>query len=337
MLFLASIDRLNREELLDLLAFVEGATFGETLHEAWGATVVRAKKAASVAGHSTSALLKKAGRKVEAAKKTTIAKAGEVFNRVAATNEEMVGRFDSLRYEPVKLAEKVAAKRLELSSRDDAALRRGLLDQLCNLGAVPKKDCADSAVISRKVLDQVAKQMKIDTKMVAPEEVERIVFEKYVEDLLKKIQEALAKSGPEQEAELERELQESLGKMSRGNLEAMRKAMNLDELTARSLMGVFKSGGVTVATLTAVHAFGFGAFLALTTMIKALSLLIGVAFTFGTYTAATSFLGFLIGPGLPLAVLAAGGGTALWQRRKYRRSLLATLVAAMHAKLAADQ
>ncbi|HPQ71344.1 MAG TPA: hypothetical protein PKW95_19610 [bacterium] len=337
MLFLAAIDRLNHEELLDLVAFGEAASFLSTLREPTEKAATKAKHLLGRAGQRADKALDWLAKKSENANRKNVKKFGSILCGIHAGHEALLERYNSWNFSPFTLNESIIRKRTEIQGLDDAVLRKRMLQLLCQLAHVPKKERENPQVISRAVLARAAKHMKIDTTMIAPEDVERKIFELHLEDLLKRIQAALTKGGPEMEKELEEHLQEVLGQLSRGEQEAMRQAMSLDELTAKSMLKTLRAGGMTLGTLAILNASGMGVFLMLTTMIKAFSLLLGTTFAFSTYMAATGFLGFLLGPiGIPLTVATAATGSSLWSRRKHQDALLTTLMASLHARLAVE-
>ena len=337
MLFLAAIDRLNYEELLDLVAFGEAASFLSTLREPTEKAAAKAKHLFGRAGQQADKALDWLAKKSEQATRENMRKLGSVLSGVHSGHEALLERYNSWHFDPFTLNDAIIRKRTELQGLDDTALRKQMVQLLCQLAHVSKKERDDPQAISRAVLARAAKQMKINTTMIAPEDVERKVFELHLEDLLKRIQATLQRGGPEMEKELEDHLQVVLGQLSHGEQEAMRQAMSLDELTARSMLKTLRAGGMTFGTLAILNASGMGVFLMLTTMIKAFSLLLGTTFAFSTYMAATGFLGFLLGPiGIPLTVATAATGSSLWSRRKHQDALLTTLMASLHARLAVE-
>lgn len=72
----------------------------------------------------------------------------------------------------------------------------------------------------------------------------------------------------------------------------------------------------TIAVLAIAEASGFGLFLAATTTLKAIGLLFGVTFAFGTYTTLTTILGIITGPigWITLPIIVA---TTLWYNRYF--------------------
>lgn len=82
----------------------------------------------------------------------------------------------------------------------------------------------------------------------------------------------------------------------------------MDELSAKSILAFLKTATATGIAQMVVGGFGFGAFLFITTMLKAFSLLLGVTIPFGVYTAATGGLAFLLSVPSFLIVMGIAGG-----------------------------
>jgi tellurite resistance protein len=86
----------------------------------------------------------------------------------------------------------------------------------------------------------------------------------------------------------------------------------------------------TAAALAAANATGFGIFLATTTGLHAISLLLGMSFSFATYTTATVALGTILSPvgfiGIPLAVGAVAFYKTWRNQPHYQKLLLVFLL-----------
>lgn len=86
----------------------------------------------------------------------------------------------------------------------------------------------------------------------------------------------------------------------------------------------------TAAALAAANATGFGIFLATTTGLHAVSLLLGMSFSFATYTTATVALGTILSPvgfiGIPLAVGAVAFYKTWKNQPQYQKLLLVFLI-----------
>ncbi len=72
--------------------------------------------------------------------------------------------------------------------------------------------------------------------------------------------------------------------------------------------------------------FGFGAFLFLTTFLKAFSLLLGTTFSFGTYLTATGLLAFILSFPFLLLLATSTGGIMLVQLQRQLADEVAKLV-----------
>jgi hypothetical protein len=140
--------------------------------------------------------------------------------------------------------------------------------------------------------------------------LENEVFQSFVKQLVEGLQKHLQRLGPKQTEELERLLRLQLMRLSEADREAIREALKVDRLSAETMLSVFKTGGGTLIAQMLIGSFGFGAYLFLATTLKAVGLLLGTSFAFGTYIVANSFLAFLLsGPFWLLVVLLAGGIT----------------------------
>lgn len=333
MLFLAAVDRFTREELLDLLAFVQAATFLAALRQPTEAMVAKTKKGLENAGKTTSTFLANLRHKTRGSNRISALYAVSL-DALARGSGKAALRLEEVGFSPFQLSDQIKAEKSKLEPLATDDLRHLLISQLARLGKVPEDKRHNPRELSLKVISEAARALKIDTNMVSPEDAERLVFEKYVENLITQIRDRLKKGGPELEAQLEEELRGLLEKMSAGEQDSIKQAMGLEKLTASAILNIFKSGGAAVAILGGMHAVGFGLFLAATTTLKAFALLTGLSIGFGVYTATATLLGFLTGPvGMVLAMTLASGTAGLFQYRKNRRNLLLNLVATMHYRL----
>ena len=107
----------------------------------------------------------------------------------------------------------------------------------------------------------------------------------------------------------------------------IQKSLGIRDLTGKTLREVFLKSGLPVAGLATVQAGGFGAYLALTTIMHAVfTSLLGITLPFAAYTGATSALAFLSGPvGIVLSLGVAGLGY-FWGQHRIQRSQYAMVV-----------
>jgi|LSQX01.1.fsa_nt_gb hypothetical protein len=140
------------------------------------------------------------------------------------------------------------------------------------------------------------------------EALEALVFEHCVKEKIAQLQEQVTQLTGSKLEEFEAVLREQLQSLSKAEQEAIRATMGLEELSAKHVISILKQTSSIALAQMIVSGFGFGAYLFLTTLIKSFSLLLGVTFSFGVYTAATSMLAFLLsGPFLLIASLMGFG------------------------------
>jgi uncharacterized protein YaaW (UPF0174 family) len=334
MLFLTAIDRMDKDELLDLLAFAESATFQSAMREAVESGIGKGKRFASASFRWGSKVLLSGQSFLDSSKYRISRTTGRTLGAAGRGSETVADFVRSVKFDPHRLTEEIPKQRERLAQLSEAKLRHRLVRLIGELAGVKVNSASIPENLTSKTLMAVARYLRINTQLVSGEDVERLIFERYVEDLLKKLKAGLKDMKPDEEQRLEELLREELDRLSSGDREAIKKAMKLDELTEHSLLQMVKSGGIAAGTLMAMEVAGFGLFLAATTMLHALSLLIGTTFAFSTYTAATAFLGFLTGPiGATLAVVLVTGTTGGFGYRSFRLSMLTTLVCSLHARL----
>ena len=71
--------------------------------------------------------------------------------------------------------------------------------------------------------------------------------------------------------------------------------MELDSVTAGAIIGDLWSTGLAMSLLVTLNSFGFGIYIAATTMLKDLTLLTGISLAFGAYVATDLVLGVFFG------------------------------------------
>lgn len=111
------------------------------------------------------------------------------------------------------------------------------------------------------------------------------------------LEEALSSQTEEQRRQTEAAIDQSLRAMSGEQREALRQALQLDRIGGDTILKVLRSAGAPAAVMIAVQASGFGAYLALSTVISAVfTTFLGVGLPFGAYAAASSGLSAITGP-----------------------------------------
>jgi hypothetical protein len=260
----------------------------------------------------TAVLNEAAQRAMLATKGTLLSVAGKATRRFWPTGSEHILDFNrATDWSSAVLPSLIERESERLSHLSDDLINAGIRRHLIELAGTAA-DLGD-AELSEAVVAKAAHSLRLDADGCSDSvSLEGRVFEEGLREIIPQIQAMLRKIPATESQNLERLLRAEIEKLSPANREAMRKALHIDELSARALISVLKSGSALMLTQVLVGGFGFGAFLFLATTMKAIGLLIGTTFAFGTYTAASSFLSFLLsGPFFVLVVLASGG-VALW-------------------------
>jgi len=164
-------------------------------------------------------------------------------------------------------------------------------------------------VLAHAVVHRAAMSLKVDSRLYPdPLSLESAVYERIVRDMYETLQKRVATLSAAGQAELEELLRHEISKLTQSDKEALRKALGLEALTAGTMLTFLKTTSAVAAAQVLITGVGFGSYLFLATFIKALSLLLGITFSFGTYLAATSALAFLLsGPFLVIVAGISGG------------------------------
>lgn len=193
-----------------------------------------------------------------------------------------------------------------LSERQLSRMLRVRTAEIAEVDEQAAEQVLEAAIVNRAMK---ALGKKFDNRMfensVNPEEA---VYAVCIEELMEAIQKRLNKMSYDEEDQVKKALEEEMAKLSEMDQEAIKRATGLESLSSEAILKFLKTtSGVAFAQLL-IGGTGFGAFLFLTTSMKALSLLLGVTLPFVSYVAATTFLSFLLsGPFLLLIVGLSGG------------------------------
>ncbi|NLV91721.1 MAG: hypothetical protein GX030_04915 [Firmicutes bacterium] len=281
MLFMIGLDRLSREEKIALLAQLNAINSRNVLSEGAQQGLKRGK------------------------------------DLVFQVSQLLLGQFSSDWAEGVKrmkeqldwdvntLQAAIEREYRQLDALGEFDLGKNLLVRMAQIAGVDPT--SSTSAVSEALIKRAAKACKIPIDQDI-EVLEALVFEHCLEEKIAQIQEQLTQMTDSELEELEAVLREEIQSLSQAEQEAIRTTMGLDELSAKHVITFLKqASGIALAQMI-ISGFGFGAYLFLTTLIKSFSLLLGVTFSFGVYTTATSALAFLLsGPFLLLASLMGFG------------------------------
>jgi hypothetical protein len=210
-------------------------------------------------------------------------------------------------------------------------LLRGIRD-CCVTRTGLQSTCSDT-LLSVKIIEEAAAFYDIG-EWLTPAEKAEAVARRHQEESLANLRKMVAKMSAKERADLERAITEELHQLPHEQREAVVRDLRLDSLSGEAVTKALLAAGGPLASMAALSAAGFGAYLALTTIIHAVATtVLGITLPFAFYTTATSALSLLTGPvgwllaGLTMLV------TWHFSERKLSRSLFAGLVTTAADKL----
>ncbi len=180
--------------------------------------------------------------------------------------------------------------------------------------------------ISAKCITSSAKYLKVADYLTVAQKADAI-HRRYLEKVLSSIQKELIKQDGKKANETEVEIERNIQNLSEDEKQKLKEVLDLRDLTGSEIRAVLMKTGTPALIMTALSASGFGAFMALTTIIHAVfTTILGVTIPFAFYTGATSALSFVLGP----AGVALVAGTTLWQftkgNKKIKNELISQLI-----------
>lgn len=287
MIYYLGISRMNRQEKIALTAQLQSLTGLNVVGDA-------ARKAAAKA---KTGLLGGLAHLLDGRGK------GEYAERVRETERK-------ISWDTETLAHRLDEKLLSLGLLSDEQLIARLRECLCKLAEA--EDAADDQGIATGILQRAARSMKIDPSFYVDQALlERVVFDAAVQRQCKALEERLQKLSPAESAKMAAILEEELNRLTQSEREAICQFTGTQQLSGQAVLSILRTlSGVAMAKLVFTGA-GMGAFLFLTTAMKATSLLLGVTLSFGTYATATSALAFLASAPVMALVAGLSGGFIL--------------------------
>jgi hypothetical protein len=188
-------------------------------------------------------------------------------------------------------------------------------------------DVHDLGTMSTRLIEEAAAGMDISSDLLLSQQADQIAIN-YLKQCEEGIQEKLREQTSDEAAASERDLGALLDKLTPVERLEIQKSLNLEHLSAKSLRETIMNTGVPIAGIAGVQAAGFGAYLALTTVMHAVfTSMLGITLPFAAYTTATSALSLLTGPAGITISLGVGFLGYFWGRRKIERSQFAMIVA----------
>lgn len=163
---------------------------------------------------------------------------------------------------------------------------------------------------------------------LAPSALVPALAESFYAKLMEQVRRKYDKMSSAQKEEIHRRIDASLERLSPDDRRKIQRALNLDRLSGRTLMSMLSASGGVLLVTSLVSGTGFGAYLALTTIIHAvMTTFLGITVPFAVYTAATSTLSFLLGPvGVSLMLIMAVGFSGRQGQRRIDQFVMAHVV-----------
>ncbi len=216
----------------------------------------------------------------------------------------------SIDWDPNVLNRKIEAEAKELRLYRDEGLDQKLHEKMASLAGIPETSEKDA--VARSILERVGisfeKNPAAYANVVALEED---VFSACLQEQIEALQKKLNSLSREEHDELEEMLRAEIQKLSAADQEQIRDFAGLDELSSQAILKLLKTSSSAVLVQMLIAGTGFGAYLFLTTVMKAVSLLLGSTFPFAAYTAGAVALSFLLSGPFLILILAASTGFVL--------------------------
>lgn len=199
--------------------------------------------------------------------------------------------------EVVSMEERIATKKTSLNSFDKNELLEKLRSNLIiKLSDYDTKTISDD-MLSAKVIDTASKAFKEIEEDISPAQKADAIYHRYNERLLAQAHKAYNEATAEQKEKLEKQFDDDISNMSTEQIQELQKALGVDKITGSTLSSMIKTTAGTTTLMLALDASGFGAYVALTTIMHAIfTTILGITLPFAAYTTATSTLAFITGP-----------------------------------------
>lgn len=188
---------------------------------------------------------------------------------------------------------------LDTKSREDLIdeTRKVLIEKMKSLMIAKSSNPSDDE-LSIYVIEAAAKNFKKEINAnLSPSQKADAVYQRYNERLIAQTQKKYNKASDEEKKRIHKQLQEDVDAMSEEQKIELKKALHVNEVTGETLSKFITTSAGASALLIALNVSGFGAFMALTTIMHAVfTTTLGITLPFIAYTTSTSILSFLLGP-----------------------------------------
>lgn len=283
MLFMLGLEKLTREEKVSLLSQIEVLSTGILIKD-------------SIA------------KKTKQLKDSTFNTASKILSKLSKDNESKVKNISTdLDWDVEILQKKMKDISEHLQTLSDDEISNRMLEKIKKLAKFSKEVTPE--ILANGILHRVADSFKLDKRLfVNSVDLENAVFEECIKEQINAIKKKINKMNQLDLDRMEDLLNTELNKLSEANRETIRNTLKVDEISGKALLKFMNTVSATVLVQMVINGFGFGFFLFLASMMKAFSMLLGVTFSFSTYTAVSSAFGFFLSlPFLLIVILISGG------------------------------
>lgn len=192
--------------------------------------------------------------------------------------------------------EKKSLDKLDRSELDDK-LKKVLLEKVKSSGASVSIHPSNDE-ISVLVIETAAKSYKKEiAQNLTPAQKADAVRHRYNEKLLEQTKKNLEKQTEEELKKTEEAIQNEIDAMSEKHQKELKEALGVEKLTGAAVRKMLTTAAGATTAMVALEVSGFGAYMALTTIIHAIfTTTLGITLPFAAYTGATSVLALITGP-----------------------------------------
>lgn len=188
---------------------------------------------------------------------------------------------------------------LDLKSRETLLNEtREVLKEKLKSANIHIEENPSNDALSVAVIEAACKNFKsqIDDELTPAQKADA-VYQRYNERLISQTRKKYEASSEEEKRKISAQMQSEIESMSTEQKEELKKALGIEKLTGETLAKFISTSAGATALMLALNASGFGAFMALTTIIHAVfTTTLGITVPFAVYTTSTSILSFFLGP-----------------------------------------
>lgn len=260
------------------------------------------------------------------ASKPLIQKASKNIVKAANFLKQTIGKEPDFKEPSVReIFQQIEDRRLELKYKKRDELETRFKKLLIEKLSLDNTDLSDD-VISVKMVEEASQLYKISNELTPAQKIDA-VYIRYQEKMLENIQKQLKKQNKNEADQTQKALDDALLGMTAEQRKQLTEGLEVNKLTGEILYKILLKAGAPAFILTTISMSGFGAYMALTTIIHAIfTTTLGITLPFAVYTGATSLLAFFAGPIGILMILGVVTLQLFNGNKKINRQLFAMVI-----------